>query len=263
MLEFDLKAYESLLNKIKEKYSNILTVREYFKCGKLPEVFCIIRHDVDRRPSNALKTAELEKKYGIKASYYFRKSPSKKEKNIILKISEMGHETGFHFECLSDARGNRDKAEELFKKELKKLREIVSVETICMHGSPFSAYDNRVMWEGADKQKELIEKYGILGEVYCHIDFMNVVYLTDTGRSWKEDASNIRDHAGKAAASLKSGGTSGLIEYLEKSAHANIMINAHPERWNAPGIPYMYSYLFDTASGIIKMFLAQIRKKRV
>jgi hypothetical protein len=35
------------------------------------EQFCLVRHDVDRKPLNALKMAEIENKLGVKSTYYF------------------------------------------------------------------------------------------------------------------------------------------------------------------------------------------------
>ena len=56
-------------------------------------------------------------------------------------------------------------------------RKFYPVETICMHGSPMSRYDNRLIWQKYD-YREL----GIIGEPYFDIDFDRVFYLTDTGR---------------------------------------------------------------------------------
>jgi hypothetical protein len=62
-----------------------------------------------------------------------------------------------------------------FEENLAKLRRVVPVETICMHGSPVSKHDNRLLWE-----KYNYRNYGIIGEPYLNIDFQTVTYLTDT-----------------------------------------------------------------------------------
>ena len=62
----------------------------------------ILRHDVDRKPENALVIAKIEKDAGIKASYYFRIVKESYDENIIKKIAEMGHEIGYHYENLSE-----------------------------------------------------------------------------------------------------------------------------------------------------------------
>ena len=54
------------------------------------------------------------------------------------KIPDLGHEVGYHYEVLSKANGNYERAIKLFEQELSKFRKIVDVKTICMHGSPLS-----------------------------------------------------------------------------------------------------------------------------
>ena len=73
-----------------------------------------------------------------------------------------------------------------FRINLEKFREIYPVKTICMHGSPLSKYDNRLLWEKYDYRD-----FGIIGEPYFDIDFSEVLYLTDTGRRW--DGVSLRD----------------------------------------------------------------------
>ena len=48
------------------------------------------------------------------------------------------NEVGYHYEVLSKAKGDYEKAVELFEQELKEFRKIVDVKTICMHGSLLS-----------------------------------------------------------------------------------------------------------------------------
>ena len=91
-----------------------------------------MRHDTDRKPENALRMAVLEHELGIQSTYYFR-FPYTFKPDIIGKIHDLGHEVGYHYEVLSKARGDYEKAVELFEQELSEFREIVDVKTICMH----------------------------------------------------------------------------------------------------------------------------------
>jgi len=77
---------------------------------------------------------------------------------------------------------------QLFEQHLTKLRALVPVETICMHGSPRSKYDNKSLWEHYDYRD-----YGIIGEPYFDVDFTEVLYLTDTGRRWDGMKVSVRD----------------------------------------------------------------------
>ena len=81
-----------------------------------------------------------------------------------------------------------DRAMESFLKNLETMRKIVDIKTICMHGSPLSPYDNRLLWTRYDYRD-----YGIIGEPYFDVDFSKVAYYTDTGRRWDGDAVSVRD----------------------------------------------------------------------
>jgi len=75
-----------------------------------------------------------------------------------------------------------------FERNLEKLRKFYPVKTICMHGSPLSEWDNRLIWE-----KYNYRDFGIIGEPYFDVDFGEVFYLTDTGRRWDGDEVSVRD----------------------------------------------------------------------
>ena len=83
-----------------------------------------------------------------------------------------------------------DIAIESFSENLEKLRKIAPVKTICMHGSPMSRWDSRLLWKYYD-----YHDFGIVGEPYFDIDFDEVLYLTDTGRRWDGEAVSVRDRA--------------------------------------------------------------------
>jgi hypothetical protein len=137
----------------------------------------ILRHDVDRLPGNALKTARLGHDLGISASYYFRAVPESWDEAVIRKIAGLGHEIGYHYENLSACKGDPGRAWEDFQANLAKLRKLVPVSTICMHGSPMSRISNLALWQTHDSKA-----LGIVGEPYMDVDFKKVFY--DTGRRW-------------------------------------------------------------------------------
>jgi len=148
---------------------------------------------------------------------------------IIEKIAALGHEIGYHYEDLSFTakrsegamaqwqrgaeaqwlKGKKDEelfakiAIENFRENLEKLRRIVPVETICMHGSPLSRWDNRLLWKYYGYRD-----FGIVGEPYFDIDFEKVLYLTDTGRRWDGGAVAVRDKV-TGMGGLRDGGTKG------------------------------------------------------
>ena len=134
MWDFTLKAYNRLLNVLQSQRYSFQTVAHFSEIRNRKSI--ILRHDVDRLPENSLKIAQLEKKLGIGASYYFRAVPESWNEGIILEIASLGHEVGYHYESLTTCWGNVEKAFIDFKRNLEKLRNLVPVSTICMHGSP-------------------------------------------------------------------------------------------------------------------------------
>ena len=62
----------------------------------------VLRHDIGRKPKNALRMAELDQKLGIQSTYYFR-FPYTFKPDIIGKIHDLGHEMGYQYEVLIKA----------------------------------------------------------------------------------------------------------------------------------------------------------------
>ena len=96
---------------------------------------------------------------------------------------------------------------ESFSENLEKLRKIVPVKTICMHGSPMSRWDSRLLWKYYD-----YHDFGIVGEPYFDIDFDEVFYLTDTGRRWDGEGVSVRDKAQGAGRGMVIGDRYSVID---------------------------------------------------
>ncbi len=194
-LDFTLKTYCQLLNTLRDQGFSFCRFKDYVLNPEGKTI--IIRHDVDKLPYNSLQFAKIQTENGIKGTYYFRIIPGSFDEKIIKEIFSLGHEIGYHYEDMDRCavRGVRYEEEELakiaiksFAMNLEKLRKIVPVKTICMHGSPLSRWDSRLLWKYYD-----YHDFGIVGEPYFDLNFDEVLYLTDTGRRWDGDSFNIRD----------------------------------------------------------------------
>ncbi|MGE5348556.1 MAG: hypothetical protein ACM3NP_04665 [Actinomycetota bacterium] len=186
MRDFTTDRLQLLLSSLKSAGYGFTTVAGYLH--DLPSPAVILRHDVDARPVNSLRCAEMENRLGISGTYYFRTVSKAWDEGVIREIHRLGHEIGYHYEDLAVAGGRFERAIENFGRNLARLRHLTPVETICMHGSPLTKYDNRLLWEKYDYRD-----FGIKGEPYFDIDFNTVLYLTDTGRRWNGDRYSIRD----------------------------------------------------------------------
>jgi hypothetical protein len=226
-MDFTLGKYRELCATIEESKYTALTFNQYFSLKNIPGKFIILRHDVDRKPENALKMAELENAFGITAAYYFRMKEEVFIPAIIKKIADMGHEIGYHYEVLDKAGGNLEKAIRIFEEELEEFRKICDVKTICMHGNPLSKWVNKDLWKQYD-----FSDFGIIGEPYLSIDYTKVLYLTDTGRRWNSKFS-VKDVVGaNSQREEKIKSTDGVISMINKGDSEQMCVLAHPERWS-------------------------------
>ena len=191
-MDFTLRKYKELVQAFVESGYQIVTVRQYLESDPSGKVL-VLRHDVDEQPHNALKMAEVEKRLGVHATYYFRRVPKSDHPDIIREIAEMGHEIGYHYEDLTLTEGDIPKAIDSFSNNLEYFRQYYPVKTACMHGSSSSQYDNREIW----KQVRLGD-FGLIGEPYLSFDFNQMYYLTDTGYAWDGGKYAIRDKVDSA-----------------------------------------------------------------
>jgi hypothetical protein len=311
MKDFTVDTFKLLLKKLGNKNFNFQTFNKFLDSGI--EQVIILRHDVDQFPENSLRFAKIENKKNICSTYYFRIVPESLNEKIIKEIYSMGHEIGYHYEDVSlvtdvrrqasgegrrmnDARHTEEEivkmAIESFKKNLAKLREIVPVKTICMHGSPMSRWDSRLLWKYYD-----YHNFGIVGEPYFDIDFNEVMYLTDTGRRWDGDAVSVRDRAHDTRRTTQ--GVSNYedwkvkpVRYRKNASHENLpfsqsslpplfpsfhstfdiilaaeegklpdkmMMTFHPQRWTDKPVPWVKELVWQNVKNVGKYFLIRMR----
>lgn len=105
--QFDLKAYEVLLQQALAKGYHILPLKEYYQCRTLYEnsAVLLLRHDVDFSLVDALSMARVEGKLGVCATYFIRLrasgyNPLSYDGYAALReMIEIGHEIGLHTEA--------------------------------------------------------------------------------------------------------------------------------------------------------------------
>jgi hypothetical protein len=223
----------------------------------LPERMLVLRHDVDRKPENALKMARVEARFDVPSTYYFRTVRGTFRPELIQKVIDLGHEVGYHYEDVDRANGDRVDAHRSFERHLRLFRSVAEVETVCMHGNPLTPHDNRDLW--ADPKTEF-ERYGLLGEAYLSMDFTDVTYFSDTGRTWRDGALKIKDHTmGEGHKTVEADTTGDLVALLSGRAVDRACLLAHPNRW-ADSVPELVAERAkDTAINVAKRGLNVIR----
>ena len=255
MRDFSLDIYKELLIALKNAGYSFKTFEQFIEENSKDKTV-ILRHDVDRTPSNAIKMAKLEAKLNIKASYYYRIVSESYDENSINKVVELGHELGYHYEDLSLTDGNYDKAYEMFRENLNAFRKFYPIKTMCMHGSPMSKWDNRLLWKKFDYKKS-----GIIAEPYFDVDFNELFYITDASRAWNNDEVTLRD---KVESNLKFeiNSTSDIIKLLNKNElHDKLMISTHPHNWAASYFEWLKIYVWQTMKNQIKKIIVKKDKQ--
>lgn len=250
-MDFTFDAYVHYLQLLRANYREILTFSEFFKSKSTAPSCCLIRHDVDRKPLNALRMAELEHRLGISSTYYFRTKPHTLKADLIKAISSLGHEIGYHYENLSDCNGDYGKALVDFEENLGRLREIAPIGTICMHGRPLKQWDNRDLWRDKDRHAMLGERFHILGEVYLDIDYSNIAYVNDTGRNWTSTNSNVRDRV-NSNITVNFPTQGDLLQYLQNPCHPRLVFQIHPERWAQNVFEWSAQLAIDSCTNLAK-----------
>ena len=106
MIQFDLDGYKKLLDLVAENYK-IITLEKvipFINDQADFENYSIIRHDVDYCLTDAYHLAKLENSLGIKSTYYilsdsiYYNPSSQQSRYELLKIVELGHDVGLHFD---------------------------------------------------------------------------------------------------------------------------------------------------------------------
>jgi hypothetical protein len=306
-MDFTLITYKKLLKSLKKADYSFLTISQYLttQVSKL----VVLRHDTDKLPLNSLQFAKIESEMGIIGTYYFRIVPESFNEKIIKEIFSMGHEIGYHYEDLG-ATAQRHKgiteekeliklAIESFMNNLARLKDLVPVKTICMHGSPMSRWDSRLLWKYYD-----YHDFGVVSEPYFDINFNDVLYLTDTGRRWDGELVSVRDKAHSSGLSALGIDPfkdwkvkpKGIISHTSSAANGNpydlqpvpitqhpakfpkfhsssdiikaaeanrlpdkIMMTFHPQRWTDQPLPWLKELIWQNVKNVGKYFLVRLR----
>jgi hypothetical protein len=247
-MDFLIEKYNELIDTFSNSGYEFQSFEEFLINPK--EKVVVLRHDVDKKPENALRFAAIQHEKKIKGSYYFRAKPCSWDEKIITEIYALEHEIGYHYENMSDEKGNIERAIKNFEKNLQALRKIVPVNTICMHGSPLSKFDNRELWNKFD-----FKDYGLIGEPYFNINFNEVLYLTDTGRKWNSNSENIRDKI-VSVLNFSFHSTDDIIREIKQDKLPNkIMINFHPQRWHNNSLQWLIELLIQQIKNPLKKLL--------
>lgn len=253
-MDFTLKFYSELLDSAQIAGYKFITFYTYLSVKQITSPFIICRHDVDRDIKAALSIAKLENNKKISASYYFREKDIQNNSDIIKQISNLNHEIGYHYESLAKLNGNFEKAFTNFYYNVDQINKIRKIDTICMHGSPLSKYNNmdliKTSWDLVKSELNL------KGDLFLDIDYKDIAYITDTGRNWSSDKNNVRDKV-ISNIEIDIDSSRDLLYSIRKMKYDKIVLQTHPERWTNNILKWIYKYLIDCSANILKRIVNQ------
>lgn len=177
--DFTYSHYEKILELIK---STDYRVKFFNESCLTNEKEIILRHDVDVDLERAYKMALIEKKYGIKSSYFILiRSPfynifDKSGSDFIRGIIELGHQIGLHFDEAYYYLNNNENIKENVDKEVQILRESFDIDIFAVSFHRPSKY---ILQSDIKLNNNLINTYD---SNYIR----EFKYISDSRRMWKE-----------------------------------------------------------------------------
>lgn len=228
-----LDEYELILSLAIQHGYVVCSLRDYFRDinenKEFNKRYLVLRHDVDRRAHGTRIMFNIERKYGVKASYYFRHSTLDYE--MMIEMEGCGFESSFHFETIADQvrekpwLSSHPKAiEESFPDLLERLRKDLSVirertgcpcVTIAAHGAP----ENRALGMPNNLLTRMAGSYGLLG--------------IDVEAYDKSLLETISCYVSDSSVEVNDGYRYGLnpLDAI-KRGEKTIMFLTHPEHWH-------------------------------
>jgi len=176
-LDFNLENYHTLLRQLQGLY-NICNFQNY---REATEPLVVLRHDIDVCLESALKIAEIDSEFGVSSAFFMlHSSPfynllSSETVEVVKKISGLGHEIGFHYDCslfglVKDKKGLLIKMIDVFEMLCE-----VKVTSIACHNLSLTSED---YFSGIS---EYINAYPLAIKE-------NMLYLSDSTAVWRKGA---------------------------------------------------------------------------
>lgn len=223
----------------------------------------VIKHDVETDVQRALDIAEIENKYGIKATYYVQSYLLEDNITLLTRIGNLGHEVTYHYDVLDSNNGDYSAARKEFEETISNFsHHNFEVKTVCPHGNPIIQRDgwssNKDFFRNEDIKKAFPEILDIVVQLPELIQD-NFVYISDAGYGWKKIGNiNNNDIENKGDKPLS------LETVIELVASHNLIISAHPHRWRRSRLVALYRlYLFKLLRRTARLLSSNPFLKRI
>lgn len=187
---------------------------------------------------------------GISTSWYFRRSAILHHPEVITQIATLNHEIGYHLNDLVESHGQTDLALKRFADHLNQLRALTRVDTFTVHGAPLSKHNNHDLLKHLNPSD-----YQLLGSPADFIHLPEVLYITDSGRSWNNTYTNRRDHP-KNHFNYTPKNIDQIIHDIDAGTLPNIIhLNIHPQHYHNNPLPHHLYKIERKAINLIKQIV--------
>lgn len=238
---------EKLIKKLVllKKHKKFSRMRDLYEKNTSEHHTILLRIDVEKNLSHHEKLAKTLNDNDIHATFYFHTRYNTYNVDTLKKIEELGHEIGFHHECLDRCQGDFDKAKDLFTKEVLKFREDgFDLKTICSHGElGLKKIGYKTNHDLFKQYPSLINELSLYGEVYTDImGKWRQNYISDT-------FSEINKFCNK------------IDNIIHNKQYTQILI--HPHRWHVNPLRSFFEASLDIRQAIVNKLFGVRRYKTI
>jgi hypothetical protein len=144
----------------------------------------MLRFDLERDVPHHLAIAQWLGGRGIRATFFVHTRAECFIPDALREVEALGHEVGYHHECLDRCGGDWLQARSLFLREVELFREHgLSLRTCCSHGeNGIRRHGYSANWELMQRYPHLLAEAGIACEMYQWLRLNPLMYATDTFR---------------------------------------------------------------------------------
>lgn len=206
--------------------------------------YVVLKHDVETDVQRAHKIAQIEKKYGHRGSYYVQAYLLSNNKNVelLFEMQQMGHEVSYHYDVLDYCKGNMEKADVEFEKNLNLFRSKgLRVVTVCQHGNPIIERNGYSSNRDFFRNSSIRAKYIDIADIMVNFKekfSTDYLYFSDAGRMFKLIYDPINnDIINSDDKNILFDSVDELLNGLDKEI-GNI-ISIHPHRWMQSATLYL------------------------
>lgn len=218
------------------KHSSVVSVDQYLNISS-DKMRVVLKHDVEHDIDSALNLGEIESKIGISSTFYFQfdiaiSSPSK-----VIRLQELGHDIGYHYDVLDANNGDYQVAIDQFREHLEAFSKMgISIKSVCPHGNPIKTRSGWSSNKDFFRSPKVRQQFPGIVDIVVDRDILfptTFWYVSDAGYRFQliGDVSN-----------------NDRVPTLDKSitmpddlplGELTILISTHPHRWMKSGFKFI------------------------